>query len=172
MNWDAIGAVAELAGAAGVIFSLVYLARQIRQSNATDQLTATLGLQSSYNAVGDLFLRDSEIVAKGGADLDSLDNPDRLKFVVIYHLFFSHAELVHAHARKGMLDGDLVNRTYKSLNTHYRLPGVKQWWSRIGRSEFSADFVAFVEASDEAGMRRSTATAVEEPSAHNPSPAV
>ena len=32
MNWDAIGAVAELLGAIGVIASLVYLAGQIRDS--------------------------------------------------------------------------------------------------------------------------------------------
>ena len=32
MNWDAIGAIAELLGAIGVIASLVYLARTIRQS--------------------------------------------------------------------------------------------------------------------------------------------
>ena len=32
MNWDAIGAIAELAGAIGVIASLIYLARQIRQN--------------------------------------------------------------------------------------------------------------------------------------------
>jgi len=30
MNWDAIGAIAELLGAIGVIASLVYLATQIR----------------------------------------------------------------------------------------------------------------------------------------------
>jgi hypothetical protein len=34
MNWDAIGAVAELLGAAGVIVSLGYLAIQIRQNTA------------------------------------------------------------------------------------------------------------------------------------------
>jgi hypothetical protein len=33
MNWDAIGALSELLGAAGVIFTLVYLASQIRENN-------------------------------------------------------------------------------------------------------------------------------------------
>ena len=32
MNWEAIGAIAELLGAVGVIASLVYLATQIRHS--------------------------------------------------------------------------------------------------------------------------------------------
>ena len=33
MNWEAVGALAELIGAAGVILSLIYLATQVRQSN-------------------------------------------------------------------------------------------------------------------------------------------
>jgi len=33
MNWDALGAIAELAGAAGVIATLIYLATQIRQNS-------------------------------------------------------------------------------------------------------------------------------------------
>ena len=37
MNWDAIGAIAELLGAIGVIASLVYLATQIRHSR--DQMS-------------------------------------------------------------------------------------------------------------------------------------
>jgi len=32
MNWDAIGAIAEAIGAAGVVASLLYLAREIRTS--------------------------------------------------------------------------------------------------------------------------------------------
>ena len=36
MNWDAIGAVGEIIGAAGVIITLAYLATQIRQN--TNQL--------------------------------------------------------------------------------------------------------------------------------------
>jgi len=152
MNWDAIGAVAELVAAVGVIFSLVYLARQIRQSNATDQLTATLSLQSSYNECGDLFLRDGDVVAQGLVDLDSLDPAGQLKFLVIFHLFFGHVELVHSHERKGMLDPDLLNRTYTSLYAYYRLPGVKQWWDRMGRGQFSREFVAFVEDPNEGGL--------------------
>ena len=33
MNWDAIGAIGEVLGAVGVIVTLIYLARQIRQNS-------------------------------------------------------------------------------------------------------------------------------------------
>ena len=40
MNWDAIGAVGEILGAAAVVLSLVYLATQIRQGTSATR-TAT-----------------------------------------------------------------------------------------------------------------------------------
>ena len=46
MYWDSLVAVAELAGALGVIASLFYLARQIKQSNASDRMNTTLNLQA------------------------------------------------------------------------------------------------------------------------------
>lgn len=45
MNWDAIGAIGELAGAATVVISVLYLALQVRQTNrksATDSGTEVL----------------------------------------------------------------------------------------------------------------------------------
>ena len=41
MNWDAIGAVAELVGAIGVVASLGYLAVQIRQSTEQSRLNTS-----------------------------------------------------------------------------------------------------------------------------------
>jgi hypothetical protein len=35
MNWDAVGAIAEVVGAAGVLITLVYLAVQIRHNSAS-----------------------------------------------------------------------------------------------------------------------------------------
>jgi hypothetical protein len=37
LNWDAVGALAELLGAAATVATLAYLALQIRQSSATSR---------------------------------------------------------------------------------------------------------------------------------------
>jgi hypothetical protein len=42
MNWDAVGAIAELTGAIGVIASLLYLAGQVRSSNRASLINAKL----------------------------------------------------------------------------------------------------------------------------------
>ena len=145
MNWEAIAAIAELAGALGVIASLVYLARQIKQSNSTDKLNATLSLQSSYNETGGLFLRDGELISRGLSDLSQLNGEEQLKFAVIFHLYFGHIELVHSHDKKMLLDQDIVNRTYRALRFYLQFPGVQEWWKEAGRNTFSKAFIAFVE---------------------------
>ena len=54
MNWDALGAIGELVGAAAVVLTLGYLAVQIRQSGKSSR-------QQSYN---DLVTRRSDIYNK------------------------------------------------------------------------------------------------------------
>ncbi len=60
MNWDAIGAIAELLGAAGVVASLLYLATQYRraarQEAARSFQIATDGLHSATRTEATLKL--------------------------------------------------------------------------------------------------------------------
>ncbi len=48
MNWDAIGAIAELLGAIGVILTLVYLATQIRQNTESSRTTAEVSFGQDF----------------------------------------------------------------------------------------------------------------------------
>lgn len=64
MNWDAIGAIAEVLGAVGVIASLVYLAGQVRSSGnqakaAADQ-SRQAAVQSVVNKMNDSMFRPYE----------------------------------------------------------------------------------------------------------------
>lgn len=72
MNWDAIGSVAELLGAAGVIVSLLYLSYRIRLNTKTVKAEAT---QATYTGWADfnydLSNRCLDLVGirEGAADL-------------------------------------------------------------------------------------------------------
>jgi hypothetical protein len=68
MNWDAIGAIAELLGAIGVIASLVYLATQIQHGReqmgqtsrqlAASSIAATFQVRASPN---ETIVQDAEV---------------------------------------------------------------------------------------------------------------
>jgi hypothetical protein len=61
MNWDAIGALAELAGALGVIASLVYLAIQIRQNTRSAREAAWHSVLRDLQQFRSLIAQDPEV---------------------------------------------------------------------------------------------------------------
>ena len=50
MNWDAIGAIGEVAGALVVIVTLIYLSRQVRNNLIESRLAAVHELSATYTA--------------------------------------------------------------------------------------------------------------------------
>jgi len=105
MNWDAIGTIAEVAGAVAVVLTLLYLAIQIRQST-----TATRAGTSSYidGALARILapLRDSPEFAavwlKGCKDLEALDEIERLRFTSHFLDMLNLAEHVHQLEKQGL----------------------------------------------------------------------
>jgi hypothetical protein len=55
MNWEAIGAVGEIASAAGVIITLIYLATQIRIQN-TESKSRNISEISTRNGITSLVI--------------------------------------------------------------------------------------------------------------------
>ncbi len=73
MNWDAIGAVAEALGAAGVIASLLYLAIQVRASTRASAVEAKLQSTRLLGETMDVVIHSPEladIYGRGLADLE------------------------------------------------------------------------------------------------------
>ena len=86
LDWDAIGAIGEVIGAAGVIFSLVYLATQIRSSSKQANADAIYNLQKGQSDVMEAFTTNPDLVkllakARRGDSLE--DHEDiQLDFVI------------------------------------------------------------------------------------------
>ena len=58
MNWEMVGALAELLGATGVILSLLYLARQMRESTREARKDRLREIQAEANDVARQIARD------------------------------------------------------------------------------------------------------------------
>ena len=143
MNWDAIGATGEIAGAAAVVVPLVYLARQIRQSNA---VSAAQVYQESANTRMMLHQTqaDSEHLApimfrmsdQGWPEnveaIESLDGLDLFRFrqnqfaslVRFDHSYYQH--------RRGFLSEDAWKLTEAGIQA------MGPTWERLGILESGA----------------------------------
>jgi hypothetical protein len=117
MNWDAIGAVAELGGAVGVICSLIYLATQIRAQNVKNRLNAVSNLTSQYNSfLGDLATDNglANRFVKGCEDFDSLDEVELMQFSSHLGRTFRIYEGLHFHFTQRRLN-PATNDPFRSL---------------------------------------------------------
>ncbi len=85
MNWDVASTVAEIVAAVGVIFSLLYLARQIRGSSNTENSRAFESAINSFHlATANLLdTGNLDLFMKGLADYESLSESETLKFHVL-----------------------------------------------------------------------------------------
>jgi hypothetical protein len=154
MNWEAIGAIAELLGGIGVIASLVYLATQIRQSR--EQMSAsTRAIQGATNQqferdVYDIILRDltvpglQQAIDQGMRDFDSLIDEDRFRFIRWAVVRMRAWDNAYYQFRMGMLDEERWAISRRDLALFLRGPGVVQWW-QAHPSTLSPEFVALVE---------------------------
>ena len=86
MNWDAIGAIAEMLGAIAVLITLVYLAFQLKQANTNIQATvAQSQADNQLRWMADLA-KDSElyrIYRAGLLDDSALTREERGRFDLI-----------------------------------------------------------------------------------------
>jgi len=64
MNWDAISAIAEVAGVIAVLFTLLYLARQIKSSSDVSKAELFERTQDRFSRVRSMFMQYPEIALK------------------------------------------------------------------------------------------------------------
>jgi hypothetical protein len=109
MNWDAVGAIGEIIGAAAVVATLAYLAVQIRQSSKVASLQASQHVlegaaefQRRIAADDDL----SRVFAAGCRSWDALGGADRQRFYALVGEFLMRYEVQTQMHEAGMLNDD------------------------------------------------------------------
>jgi hypothetical protein len=146
INWDAVGALSEFAGAAAVVISVAYLAIQIRQNSkamrsatrsdiARGQIEYNFRMAENPDMTKALyaFLRGDDINEKervvAGQALSGISR-------AFENQYFSHIE------------GDFSESVWLGYRTNIawsvQQPGFAKYWDDR-RALFSAEFVAFID---------------------------
>ena len=153
MNWEALGAVAELVGALGVIVSLVYLAKQIKAnsdniSHNTEALLSS-GDIGSNRIVLELYGPQSisgelaELTLKGHASFESLNAVEQYRYSMVLRSMFESHQTFFVQTQKGSArkeTWDYYERTFAQLCS---LPGVIHWWRENG-DKFNSGFAEYI----------------------------
>ena len=133
MNWDAIGAIGEVLGAIAVIFTLIYLAVQIRQNSASTraqirQSLAEAQIEYMNLRATDPFLRTALEKMFMGIELD----PDE-QFGVVYHTNagLRMFENYYAQHQFGTLDDEDWRAIREVVKMQLRCPPVRAGFNSL-----------------------------------------
>ena len=147
MNWDAIGAVGEWAGAIAVVATLFYLALQMRQSQKTERAVAQR----------DLLLRVSEwtrMVNQPGEEAydrfvlglheyEHADAQTQMHVDMCVSEFVFIAEAALNMRRDGFFSDGTWNGIVGATTALLRTPGGQQWW-KYGEQFIGREIVEFL----------------------------
>ena len=110
MNWEAIGAIAELIGASGVILSLLYLAAQIRTSNESSKAQIEQTRLTNFTDLMLSTLSHTELMIDGLAP--GTNTEIEAKRSVYFHAWLNSAQYTHNQVQHGNLGIGELDRMY------------------------------------------------------------
>ena len=148
MNWDAIAAVAESVGAAGVILTLVYLAAQVRGNTRAVKAATYDSIVAQFRDWNAPFRSSPELTAqfvRQLEEIESLDTESKQHAVHVFYDFFKLAENLHYQHRMGMIEASLWDGWAALFTQYLTAPGTAWYWERR-RSFYAKEFVEWVDA--------------------------
>ncbi|MEZ5572247.1 MAG: hypothetical protein R3E64_09500 [Halioglobus sp.] len=155
MNWEAIGAIGEIASAAGVIITLIYLATQIRIQNSESKSRNISEISSQWNNfLGDLATNYELANAWkiGLVDFSALDEVPKVQLSAHLSRVFKTIEGFHQQWLAGNLSDDTWTALGNATTDICQYPGVKTWWD-LRRSWYAKQFQDYVATCIRADMK-------------------
>jgi hypothetical protein len=143
MNWEAIGSVGEIVGAAGVIFTLAFLAVQIRQNTSSIKAQSELDMSFKVAAWHGRVSNNPELAKLYN---DAIEQPDSMSDEDIGKFIWFMAELYYIYEgcyflyRKGDISEDSWNSKMDAAKTLLDIPHIGNWWDSKG-TPLSNEFV-------------------------------
>ena len=138
MNWDAVGAIAEVVGAAGVLITLMYLAVQIRHNSASVDASTEDGVTSGFNDVNNVIAADAELarIFTGGLEHpESLSDEEAVRFSFLFSSYVNQYNRLLVLNRKGTFPDDRWLMYAQELAVLVSSPGGALW--RTGNPHFA-----------------------------------
>ena len=133
MNWDAIGAIAELLGSVAVVITLLFLAAQLRSNsamlrNSSMQSQAAAMTGWAANLAGDPELYS--LYRKGLIDDASLSKEELGRFDLVLVQVFQSVSAIHRQYVNGGMDDATWEANLLTLGASFNTPGGRASWER------------------------------------------
>ena len=146
MNWDAISAVAEILGVILIVGSMIYVARQLRQTNTMMRVNAASErLERDYDIVEPIIeSRElAEIWLKGESEFETLNPADQQRLLFLERralMLWHHQYLLR---QQGLMPDASWHETIWIIRTLGRRQVIREAWRMFGEG-FEKEFQEFI----------------------------
>ncbi|MEP6391070.1 MAG: hypothetical protein ABJ056_14235 [Halioglobus sp.] len=144
MNWEAIGALAELCGAAAVVATLVYFAVQIRQNNKLLRSGSRQALVGNDVTSLAANLQHTDVFAKYVAG-KPLSAEEQLRMSFMFTLDLRNREFEYFQYQNGLLDEETWLSFRKVILINHSSKLGLMWWNKVGKGIVDPEFAKAVD---------------------------
>jgi hypothetical protein len=130
---EALGNIGDFLGGLGVVVTLLYLARQIRQNTKSVESAAFQAATRDVATAIDELTRDPElsrIVFDGIRDFESFSREERRRFSTYMAGLLRRYENLLEQTRLGNIEPESWQGVRSELTRIFALPGTQAWWSQ------------------------------------------
>jgi hypothetical protein len=136
MSWDAIAALAEISSAVAVFITLVFLARQIRQSNRIGQGEAERVWMASFHqlvASTTADLETTQLYKQGLHSFSSLDDDQKAMFHTLLVGLMDSGDALRRLHDQNLVSTQLLDAAVDGVCVGLIVtPGGAEWWAQVG----------------------------------------
>ena len=146
MNWDAIGAIGELVGAAAVVATLIYLAVQIKHSTKIAQSDAHERSVENWLAANNPLLDPAiaDLFVQGCEDYQALTPRDRIRFDTLIGNMLLNFEAAVQKQKFDFASDEFLATYERYFQVLFYHPGVKEYF-RQNRTFYTDSFARLID---------------------------
>lgn len=147
MNWEAIGAVGEIIGAIGVIFSLIYLSIQIRTQSAESHAATIQSFTDQQLTLNSELIRNAKIWDKV-IKSESLSEGEETRIgMLLFNMIMIENENSYFQFKSGYLPESVWAGRIGNIENLAALPIFETWRSSLAAQGRDREFLKIIDDS-------------------------
>lgn len=131
VNWAAVEGVASVAGAVGVVISIIFLIYEVRHNARAIEGATVQSLMSLEREVFALLAENAELMTRGGDDPTALSDVQLYKYERGVGTYMSLIYSAYIQHKRDLVEDEVWDAYLNALERHMQAPGFSEAWRRI-----------------------------------------
>ncbi|MFK7745871.1 MAG: hypothetical protein AB8B47_12505 [Roseobacter sp.] len=131
LNWAAIEGIASVAGAVGVVISIIFLIYEVRHNARAIEGATVQSFMSLEREVFGLRAENAELMSQGGTDPASLTDVEHYQYERGVGTYMSLVYSAYIQHKRGLVEDEVWDAYLNALGLHMKTPDFAKAWQQI-----------------------------------------